>query len=200
MCFFTLNQNNNGSVGFGILVFKLAIVIGLFVAIVFASLNSTEESSFILRILKPVIVDGKKAIYKLLTDPNFWKPFMIASGIATILVLATFGMTTLRNYIGPQRQTNRLVDRATPTAELINSSGFGGAGDANRVGRNMSTPNFESQHLLDYPRNVVQVSRGQFIHGGSPHGQFQNAEVPHGQVRTQVQNSPFSQYKNIEMC
>ena len=122
MCFFTINQNNNGSVGFGILVLKLAIIIGLVVALVHASLTSTEESSFILRILKPIIIDGKKAIYKLLTDKNFYKPFLIATGVATVLVLGAFGMTTLRNYIGPRRQTNRTIEQSTPRDNFVENN------------------------------------------------------------------------------
>ena len=130
MCFFTINQHNSGSVGLGILVLKLALIVGLITAVIYASLNSTEESSLILRLLKPIIVDGKKAILSLITDPNFYRPFLIVTLVASVLVLLVFGMTTLRNYIGPRRRNNRpivgkprknkrTVERSATTSPLL---------------------------------------------------------------------------------
>lgn len=88
MCFFVhVNQKvpEMGFVAIILEVVKYCILIGIVTGFILASLNSTEDSSLIFRLAKPVIIDTGKALHKLVTDEKFYKP--VLNIIITVAVL-----------------------------------------------------------------------------------------------------------------
>lgn len=69
-------------------ILKWSLLLGIISALVIASLKSTDDDSLILRLLRPLLIEGYRIAYKLITNPYFYTPLIVFGVIGVVVVLA----------------------------------------------------------------------------------------------------------------
>lgn len=92
MCFCFFIDRRQQPTFFNIIfeILKWSVLIGLIASLVIASLKSTDDDSLILRLLRPLLIEGYRIGHKLITNPWFYTPMFVTVGVTAVIFIIMY--------------------------------------------------------------------------------------------------------------